>query len=81
MRKRSKVIYRQCPACGVVRAAAELKRAPGVGRFGAPVQSRCADCGHVALRSAFLQAAAPAELRPPGGGEPRRPGREWGRKP
>ena len=23
----------------------------------------------------------PAELRPPGGGEPRRPGHEWGREP
>ena len=69
-------ISRRCPACGVVRAAAAIKRAPGVGRFGVPVQSRCADCGHVALRSAFLQAEAPAEGEGPGGTEPSEPGGE-----
>jgi len=51
--------YRQCPACGVVRAGSEFKRAPRSGTFGAPAHRRCPACGHVALRTAFPQVKRP----------------------
>jgi hypothetical protein len=74
MPERDRQIYRQCPACGVVRAAAAIKRAPGVGRFGVPVQSRCANCGHVALRADFPLTDPPAEGGDGGGALPNEPG-------